>query len=870
MRLRAILLSCLALPSICLAQDYVEKWRVFTSGSGLEKVFWGPVAVDPSDNVLVSGIVIDVFPDSQRQVIASKYTSGGDEVWTTRSDIGPTISARDTNVDGAGNLYMVGTDSTLGTIKVKSLNGTDGSPRWERSFANRSQVSGRNGADLAVRTVGNSTFIYFASSEANNSIRLTRLVAATGEIQFVTFVPGSLASPSPKNLEIDGNGNVYMLFQNGDATIAKRNQGLNLVWSRTQGNDFDAGFGIHPTTGEVAFMTAPSSFTGPVTMEVLDPVNGSVRRQKSDLGRSTNGFSAVQAFGHPTGAWYYTSSDAFGTGGQQILSPTLNIEFSRTLPFEAVFADSSGMLHGDIFNANPRLMNWPRLSQLDLGLGQGGTGSLAFDSADRVISAGSVGGVGVILQHEQKFLAGTDTFAEPFISELDVEAPGVLANDLLSRSGVLSVVTTTTKGTLTLRPDGGFRYVPGATFDGVDQFQYRLTKGTVSRTATCFVRRLTIASLTLSRNSVIGGETGVAVNVTLSTGTFNVPLNLNVFASPPGILSNFPGNYFFRTGQVSEESTASTKAVSTSQNVTFTATLAGQTKSVTLTLLPGEFIGIDPLDNQPLFEGLKTRLRLKLQDPPLTARRFGLEYRGTSVLTGPTEVTVPAGQTFVDFDVTAPDGTAGDQTEILVQTDNNTFRFLIQETIVARPHISSTQPLTPPIYAGFPHRFQVVLDRAAGNTSIPVTNSTNNTGVTVPTVNIAPGRTDATAAFTPALTVANQTVTVTSRLLTDTKTSTFLVRPNLLETFTVSPGIMSPFGSVTGRVTFNWVATGDGIPVRISTSTPTLVLIPSEVTMLPGRTVLTFPIAARGRGGNAKVTVKVGQKTITKGITITN
>jgi len=66
-----------------------------------------------------------------------------------------------------------------------------------------------------------------------------------------------------------------------------------------------------------------------------------------------------------------------------------------------------------------------------------------------------------------------------------------------------------------------------------------------------------------------------------------------------------------------------------------------------------------------------------------------------------------------------------------------------------------------------------------------------------------------------------------------------------------------------------WVATGTGIKVKVSTATPTLVAVPNEVTMLPGRTVLTFPIAGRGKTGNAKVTVSVGDKAITKGITIT-
>ncbi len=50
-----------------------------------------------------------------------------------------------------------------------------------------------------------------------------------------------------------------------------------------------------------------------------------------------------------------------------------------------------------------------------------------------------------------------------------------------------SVVTTTTKGSLTLQLDGSFTYVPSAAFDGVDRFVYRLTNprgGSTTATAT--------------------------------------------------------------------------------------------------------------------------------------------------------------------------------------------------------------------------------------------------------------------------------------------------------------------------------------------------------------------------------------------------
>lgn len=58
-----------------------------------------------------------------------------------------------------------------------------------------------------------------------------------------------------------------------------------------------------------------------------------------------------------------------------------------------------------------------------------------------------------------------------------IPAPGVLANDVPSGGGTLTaaLVTTTTHGTVSLAPDGGFTYTPAAGFAGADAFTYTAT-----------------------------------------------------------------------------------------------------------------------------------------------------------------------------------------------------------------------------------------------------------------------------------------------------------------------------------------------------------------------------------------------------------
>ncbi len=73
-----------------------------------------------------------------------------------------------------------------------------------------------------------------------------------------------------------------------------------------------------------------------------------------------------------------------------------------------------------------------------------------------------------------------DTYTVPKAGTLNVTATsGVLANDDDADDNTLTtqLVTTTTKGTLTLNPNGSFTYTPGLDFVGTDTFTYRANDG---------------------------------------------------------------------------------------------------------------------------------------------------------------------------------------------------------------------------------------------------------------------------------------------------------------------------------------------------------------------------------------------------------
>ncbi|MFC1799741.1 FlgD immunoglobulin-like domain containing protein [Candidatus Eisenbacteria bacterium] len=89
----------------------------------------------------------------------------------------------------------------------------------------------------------------------------------------------------------------------------------------------------------------------------------------------------------------------------------------------------------------------------------------------------------------QDLIAYDDEFGIPLGLTLEVEAFGVLDNDILDgeNAGELGataeLVADVIYGTLLLNSDGSFTYSPGATFDGMDIFSYRAVFGAALDTA---------------------------------------------------------------------------------------------------------------------------------------------------------------------------------------------------------------------------------------------------------------------------------------------------------------------------------------------------------------------------------------------------
>lgn len=121
-------------------------------------------------------------------------------------------------------------------------------------------------------------------------------------------------------------------------------------------------------------------------------------------------------------------------------------------------------------------------------------------------------------------LARDDQFVTDEDLDLEISAPGVLANDLDSETFTLqaSLVTPPANGSIELEGDGGFLYQPNADFSGTDSFVYRASDGVL-------------------------GSNDATVNITVNASNdppsaqddaFELDVNGGVIAGAPGVLGN--------------------------------------------------------------------------------------------------------------------------------------------------------------------------------------------------------------------------------------------------------------------------------------------------------------------------------------------
>jgi VCBS repeat-containing protein len=142
-----------------------------------------------------------------------------------------------------------------------------------------------------------------------------------------------------------------------------------------------------------------------------------------------------------------------------------------------------------------------------------GTDSFTYRASDgRMASAAATVRI-TVESHDVAPDAAADAYATQQDQALVVPDPGVLGNDTDADGDALSalLVDRPGHGTMTLAPNGSFRYVPAAGFAGTDRFTYEARDGTLASATVIVTLRVTALPTCAGRVATVVGSAGTDV-----------------------------------------------------------------------------------------------------------------------------------------------------------------------------------------------------------------------------------------------------------------------------------------------------------------------------------------------------------------------
>ena len=201
----------------------------------------------------------------------------------------------------------------------------------------------------------------------------------------------------------------------------------------------------------------------------------------------------------------YTIQD--GAGGLDVADVLINVDASNDPPVaaddawavredETLTVGSPGVLANDIDedgdDLSALLESGPQNGTLNLMMDgsftyepnpdYSGPDSFSYRASDGASNSEPAQVAITVLPVNDDPFAVPDTFSVNEDSDLNVTAPGVLANDIEPEGGTLQaiLVSTTTNGVLTFSASGAFNYRGNENYNGPDFFDYQVTDGTSS------------------------------------------------------------------------------------------------------------------------------------------------------------------------------------------------------------------------------------------------------------------------------------------------------------------------------------------------------------------------------------------------------
>ena len=393
---------------------------------------------------------------------------------------------------------------------------------------------------------------------------------------------------------------------------------------------------------------------------------------------------------------------------------------------------------------------------------------------------------------------------------------------------------------------------------GTTQIKITLNGKTITGTVRVVGGTATISSLTPSALSITQGGSGqvtVSLNATQATNT------VIALSSSAGSIAAVPATVTVPAGQVSA---AFTVAANTAGQADITATLNGTSATSHVTVTPAlpTVVSLTPPASQ-LTLGATTALTVTISAAQVGPTTVTLTTTPNGVVTLPSSVIVPAGQTTASFTVTSV--TLG--TAMVRATLGSSLAEAAIDVVPPIVALIDFQPASQSLVVGAIGTLTVTLNAAQSSPTDLALSVDQPTVLQMPatqTVTVPPNQTQATFTITALATGSAQ---LTATLGTISKQATVTVTPQPPQVLALTPSPLAVVQGATGTltVTLNAAQATDTV-VPITTNNATVVDVPVSVTVPAGLT--TAPVSVSGLIiGTATITATLnGTATVTVNI----
>jgi hypothetical protein len=372
------------------------------------------------------------------------------------------------------------------------------------------------------------------------------------------------------------------------------------------------------------------------------------------------------------------------------------------------------------------------------------------------------------------------------------------------------------------------------------------------------LNRLVIASLTLNPASVAGGVTSIAT-LTLTGPAHSAGAVVALDSNNPAV-ALVPVSATIPAGQSSTSFAVTTVHVDTTTTATIRGVLFGSSASAVLTIF-GPISGLTVIPN-PMYGGTVSQGRVTLSTPSIGSTVVHLASSDTATATVPATVTIPSGQTFANFNVTAKNIAADHSTTIRATLGTGFLETTVQ--VIAIKFIGFTLSQST-AFEGSAVTGQVNLNgpAPAGGKVVTLTNS-NPAAATVPSsVTIPQGSASKTFTVTAKAVTTTQTTTIKATVGAIQISRNLVVVPITIQSFQLSRDTVTGGTTVSGVVQLGAPAPTAGSIVQLSSGYPNAAKPPATVTVPHGATSATFIITTYPVSQTTNVTLTASHATST-------